>query len=119
MFVEGKVFSDKRVNSSTTPEVIKQIRAYTDGIAEQRSEILTEYAKHIEFINGLFGTSYSPPTDIIDKAKLVVYDTPIEPRPHGLRSISDIENEIGKANVYWHRGETPPTLCEIWGALCK
>lgn len=120
MFVEGKVFSDKRVNVaiSFTPEVIAQVKTYTAAIAEQRQNIIEQYARHIEIINGLFGTSYSSPLKLIEPAKLLVYDVPETLTANGEYSINKINLELGENNVLWVTYGNP-TLDEIRNSLTK
>ncbi len=119
MFVEGKVFSDSRVNVaiSYTPEVIAQVNTYTAAIAEQRQNILEQYASYIGIINGLFGTAYRPPKRLIEPAKLLVYKTPEAPRKNGEYSIGKINDELGAGNVLWVKGSDEPSLDEIWARL--
>lgn len=121
MFVEGKVFADNRVNSQTTPEVIDQVNAYTRAIKDQESEIIKEYANHIDIINKLFDTKYNTVITLIPTAKLLVYKTPITPREHGQRSIEDIKKGLcnKEKDVYWVMGEQEPPLDKIWDELCE
>ena len=119
MFVEGKVFSDGRVlvAMSFTPEVIAQVNTYAAAIAEQRQIILEQYARHVEIVNGLFGTAYRVPKKLVEPAKLLVYGTPIKPTKNGLYSIDLINTELGTDNVLWVKPDENPTLDEIWEAL--
>ena len=121
MFVEGKVFSDSRVNVaiSFTPEVISQVNTYTAAIATQRQTILEQYARHIEIVNGLFGTSYKPPKRIVEPAKLLVYGTPQTPTKNGEYAIGKINTELGESNVLWVMKSNQPSLDEIWDGLAK
>ena len=121
MFVEGKVFSDSRVNVaiSFTPEVISQVNTYTAAIASQRQTILEQYARHIEIVNVLFGTSYRPPKRIVEPAKLLVYGTPQTPTKNGEYAIGKINTELGESNVLWVMKSNQPSLDEIWDDLAK
>ena len=121
MFVEGKVFNDKRVNVKVgfTPEVIEQVRIYTEAIKAQEKCIEEQYARHISIINALFNTEYCPKVTLIPKAKLLVYRTPKEPRDNGRYSIKEINNALGEESVYWVKEGSDPTLENIWEALCK
>ena len=121
MFVEGKVFSDSRVKVaiSFTPEVITQVNTYIAAIAEQRQNILEQYAQHIEIINYLFGTSYRPPKKLVEPAKLLVYDTPIAPTKNGEYAINKIDSELGANNVLWVKSNDEPPLDEIWKRLTE
>lgn len=81
IFVEGKVFSDKRMLTSDggVPKVVEQVLTYTDAIARQSEEIVEQYGSHIKTVNLLFGTSYPLPERVAPCAKLLVYDTPSAP----------------------------------------
>lgn len=117
MFVEGKVFSDRRVRSAIghTPEVIGQVRGYSAAIASQRQTILGQYAEHIRIVNGLFGTNYRTPKAIVEPAKLLVYMTGGGRAENVAYTVEEIEKNLGKGNVLWATGE--PTLREIWEKL--
>lgn len=121
MFVEGKVFSDSRVNVTppNSPEVIEQVNTYTAAISEQNQNILKQYARHIEIINDLFGTSFNAPKKLIEPAKLLVYDTPKSPTKNGDYSIEKINSELGVNNVLWVKSNENPMLDEIWNVLTK
>lgn len=122
MFVEGKVFSDSRVNRRVgeTPEAIEQVTTYTAGIAEQATAIVTQYAEHIWIVNALFGTAYSTQVSLMPKAKLLVYETPKAPNANGQHSIDTINNLlVGSENILWIAAGNEPTIDEIWEALCK
>ena len=121
MFVEGKVFSDSRVKVRPPhiPEVIAQVNTYTAAIKEQRQTILAQYAKHIEIINALFGTSYRPPKRLVEPAKLLVYGTPQNPTKNGEYAIDKINTELGASNVLWVKNNDNATLNDIWNALRK
>lgn len=119
MFVEGKVFSDSRVNVSPPyiPEVIAQVDTYTAAIAEQRQIIQKQYARHIEILNSLFGTVYHAPERLVEPAKLLVYETPKTPRENGAYSIDKINAALGEINVLWVEEGIKPTLENIWDSL--
>lgn len=121
MFVEGKVFKDKRVNRRVgeTPEVIEQVATYSAGIAEQATTIVKQYAEHIKIVNALFGTEYNTKVKLIPTAKLLVYETPITPNANGQYSIDTINNALGSKNILWATVGSEPTLNEIWDTLCK
>ncbi len=121
MFVEGKVFSDRRVNVSppNIPEVIAQVDTYTAAIAEQRHIIPEQYARHIGIINRLFGTAYNPPRRLIEPAKLLVYDVPESPTANGGYSINTINARLGERNVLWVKAGGEPALESIWNLLTE
>ena len=121
MFVEGKVFSDSRVNVSqpNIPEVIAQVDTYSAAIAEQRQIILEQYARHIEVLNSLFGTAYCAPERLIEPAKLLVYETPKTPRKNGEYSIDKINAALGESNVLWVECGNCPTLENIWTSFAE
>ena len=119
MFVEGKVFSDSRVNvaESFTPEVISQVNTYTAALAEQRQNILQQYGRHIGIVNRLFGTSFRSPKCLIEPCKLLVYGTPTERTKNGKYTIAKINDELGASNVLWVEQNDNPPLDDIWRAL--
>ncbi len=135
MFVEGKVFSDNRVNVKvgSLPDVIEQVNTYKKAIDEQSVGIVFEYANHILVINQLFGTEYVAPfcgalynTHIFGFDQFVnnhliylVYETPEVLNNNGRQSIETIERSIGRSNIMWVKQGNEPTLEEIWEALCK
>lgn len=121
MFVEGKVFSDSRVNvcCGNTPEVIGQVDTYSAAIAEQREAIISQYANYVDIINSLFGTHYSPPRSLIQPTKLLVYDTPSNANGNNLHSIDAVTAALGKNNVFWVKQNERPSTDEIWNSLCK
>lgn len=121
MFVEAKVFSDSRVNVKPPhiPEVIAQVNTYIAAIKEQRQTILEQYARHVEIINTLFGTSYRPPKRLVEPAKLLVYGTPHNPTKNGEYTIDKINTKLGASNVLWVKNNENATLDDIWNALRK
>jgi hypothetical protein len=121
MFVEGKVFTDGRVNVKVDymPEVIEQVKTYTAAIAEQAQTIVAQYGEHIKTINALFGTAYDPQIRLTDTAKLLVYGTPQNPNLNGQYSIKTISDGLGTGNVAWFKTGEEPSIDEIWSALCK
>lgn len=121
MFVEGKVFSDNRVNRTVgnSPEVIEQVNIYTAGLAEQAQTIATQYAEHIRIINALFGTAYEANNSLVTTAKLLVYETPKKPNDNGRYSIDAINAALGAENVMWVASGEEPGIDEIWDALTK
>lgn len=123
MFVEGKVFSDNRVNrtAGNSPEVIEQVEIYTAAIEEQAENILVQYCEHIRIINMIFGTAYKPPVKLIATAKLLVFETPTKEKrtKNGHYVIETISKKLGANNVAWYATGDDPTIDEIWGALCK
>lgn len=121
MFVEGKVFSDSRVNRTVVnrPEVIEQVNIYTAGIAEQAQAIVLQYAEHIRIINTLFGTAYKATNSLVKMAKLLVYETPKNPNDNGRYSIDAINAALGEGNVMWVASGDEPGIEEIWDALTK
>lgn len=120
MFVEGKVFSDSRVNvkCGSIPKVIEQVKMYSAAIGEQSQTIIEQYVNHIDIINRIFGTKYPIPTKLIGTVKLLVYDTPQNLTENNIYSIDTITASLGKNNVIWFEKERPSTD-EIWNNLCK
>ncbi len=121
MFVEGKVFSDRRVNVKRggTPEVINQVNTYSAAIAEQHRTIIREYANHVEIINRLFGTQYPIPQKLVRRAKLLVYETPSDKTENNSYSIETITSALSADNVAFIRQNEAPSTDEIWNSLCK
>ena len=121
MFVEGKVFSDSRVNvkCGAMPEVIEQVNTYTAAIGEQEQNIIEQYANHVRILNRLFETSYEEPLAVIKPAKLLVYETPSPLTENNRYSIEIINSSIKENNVAWFRKGEKPSIDEIWKKLCK
>ena len=120
-FVEGKVFSDYRVNvkCGRIPEVIEQVNTYTLAVEEQSEYILQQYAEHIRIINQLFGTAYNAPKKIIKPAKLLVYNVPLSLTANQSYSIQTISEQLDAQNVARYGKDEDPFIDEIWSALCK
>ena len=119
MFVEGKVFSDRRVRCAVghTPEVIGQVNFYSSAIAAQRESIVEAYGEHVKIVNKLFKTSYIPPKRLIEPAKLLVYFK-AGGREENIRySVETIEESLGRENVMWTAEDAE--LSEIWNALAR
>lgn len=121
MFVEGKVFTDSRVNvkSGTLPEVTKQVNAYSSAIREQKENIIRQYANYVEIINKLFNTQFPAPQSLIDCAKLLVYDMPYTLTENNTYSINAVTAALGKDNTVWFKQNERPSTDEIWNSLCK
>ncbi len=121
MFVEGKVFSDRRVNVKRggTPEVINQVNTYSAAIAEQHRTIIREYANQVEIINRLFGTQYPIPQKLVRRAKLLVYETPSDKTENNSYSIETITSALSADNVAFIRQNEAPSTDEIWNSICK
>lgn len=121
MFVEGKVFCDRRVNvkQGYIPEVIEQVNAYSAAIAEQNETIVNQYENYIVIINSLFGTTYKKPKRLVQTAKLLVYETPLLLTDNNKYSIDTITAALGENNVVWFKQNERPSTDEIWNTLCK
>lgn len=121
MFVEGKVFHDRRVNVQIghIPEVIKQVNLYTAALAEQRQAIIEQYNNHVRIVNALFGTHYAAPAKLIEPAKLLVYNTPEILTGNQAYSIAAVNSALGINNVAWYNDGKRPATDEIWSELCK
>lgn len=121
MFVEGKVFYDSRVNVKRgyTPEVIDQVNLYSAAIAEQKHNIVAQYANCVRIINGLFGTNYPAPKKLVMRAKLLVYETPIRLTDNNAYSIETINAALGANDTAWFERNERPSADDIWNSLCK
>jgi hypothetical protein len=123
MFVEGKVFSDYRVDVQVgrTPEVIEQVKRYDRLIAGLTPErIIGQYQRFVAIINELFGWNFTIPQTILKPSKLLVYNTPKELNANSIHSKDLIDAELGATNVLWHtKSDKEPSLTEIWDTLCK
>lgn len=121
MFVEGKVFSDSRVNVKCgfIPEVIGQVKTYSASIIEQKQVIIEQYANHVSIINRLFATNYIAPVSLVQPAKLLVYETPTKLTDNNRYSIDTINSAIGTNNAVWFKTGERPTIDKIWDCLCK
>lgn len=118
MFVEGKVFADRRVKCAVgyTPEVIGQVNGYTAAIAEQYDNIIWQYGEYVRIVNMLFDAAYSAPNRLIQPAKLIVYNTGGGKAENVDYTVNIINKNLGAGNVMWV-GDNKPTLNEIWQAL--
>lgn len=121
MFVEGKVFSDNRVNvkCGKMPKVIAQVNEYSAAICEQANGIISQYENYVKLINKLFDTGYAAPQELIQPAKLLVYETPLNLTKNNLYSINKISSILGKNHVVWFKQNERPSTDEIWNNLCK
>lgn len=121
MFVEGKIFSDSRVNvkCGLIPEVISQVNLYSVSIAEQEQTVISQYANYIKIINNLFGTKYNAPKIVIRPAKLLVYETPVRLTDNNRYSIDTITTALGANNIAWFKQDERPSTDKIWNSLCK
>lgn len=121
MFVEGKIFSDSRVNvkCGLIPEVISQVNNYSVSIAEQEQTIISQYANHIKIINNIFRTNFNAPKIVIQPAKLLVYETPVSLTANNRYSIDTIKTALGTNNIAWFKQDKRPSTDEIWNSLCK
>lgn len=121
MFVEGKVFSDNRVNvkCGSLPEVIGQVNEYSAAVAEQKQTIISQYANHVDIINRLFGTQYPTPKKLLQPAKLLVYEMPLNLTDNNRYSIDAVTSALGADNVVWFKHNERPSTDEIWNRLCK
>ena len=119
MFVEGKVFSDRRVKvkSERIPEVIAQVNIYTQALEEQSQNIIKQYANCIGTYQKLFDLNIPMPKSIVSPAKLLVYDTPICPTENQKYSIDIINSSLGKENVAFIPSGVIPSIDEIWNEL--
>ncbi len=118
MFVEGKVFSDRRVKSALgrMPEVIEQVNLYSSSIALQKKSIIEQYGEHVRIINKLFGTGFCPPQTVIEPAKLLVLQMQGGKTENARYTVDIIEKNLGTGNVMWV-SEGEPSLSEIWSGL--
>lgn len=121
MFAEGKVFFDRRLNvkRGSIPEVIEQVNAYSAAIEEQKQTIIKQYENYVAIINRLFGTAYPVPQNIIQPAKLLVYETPLNLTENNGYSMDTINTALGKNNIVWFKQDESPSINEIWNNLCK
>lgn len=121
MFVEGKVFTDKRVNVKvgSVPEVIEQVNGYSRAVEEQEQTIIEQYENYIDIINKLFDASFASPVSVVKPSKLLVYETPSEPTLNNKYSIDSINLSLGKNNIVWCKKDEYPSVDEIWYRLCK
>ena len=72
-FVEAKHFSNKEIWSTTTPDVIDQIKRYEGQIEKKKDEIISEYTKYVQAINSIFDISLPEPIKIEEKVILLVF----------------------------------------------
>jgi len=74
-FCEAKHYSNSELWSmkGTRPKVVSQIERYQEQIERQGSDILREYGKYVEIINGLFECGLPEPKSIDDKVTLLVF----------------------------------------------
>jgi len=74
-FCEAKHYSNSELWSmkGTRPKVVSQIERYQEQIERQGSDILREYDKYVEIMNGLFECGLPEPKSIDDKVTLLVF----------------------------------------------
>jgi len=72
-FVEATHYSNRKIWSKTTPEVISQIKRYESQIAKRKTEIISEYSEYVRTLNRIFNITLSEPTDIEDKVTLLIF----------------------------------------------
>lgn len=74
-FCEAKHYSNSELWSmkGTRPKVVSQIERYQEQIERQGSDILREYGKYVEIMNGLFEYGLPEPKSIDDKVTLLVF----------------------------------------------
>ena len=118
MFVEGKVYSDKRVRRAEgyLPEVVEQVNVYTQALIEQHENIVEQYKRFVSTVNGLFGVTYSLPQRLLEPAKLLVYKTGGGMAKNVSHTVDVINAKLGASNVMWVK-DGEPSLNEIWDAL--
>ena len=120
MFVEGKVYADKRVRRAEgyLPEVIEQVSIYTQALAEQRKNIVAQYGRFVGIVNDLFAAELPLPRALIEPAKLLVYKTGGGKEQNVRATIDTVNANLGDGNVMWVK-DGEPTLDEIWNALIR
>lgn len=118
MFVEGKVYADKRVRRAEgyLPEVIEQVNVYTQALAEQRCNIVEQYKRYVSIVNRLFGVELPLPRNLMEPAKLLVYKTGGGMEKNVRATVDTINSNLGAGNVMWVK-DGKPSLDEIWNAL--
>ena len=73
-FVEAKHFSNSEIwADSRTPDVIGQIKRYEKQIADNRADIISEYANCVKTLNLIFNCSLPVPAEIDDKVTLLIF----------------------------------------------
>lgn len=58
-FVEAKHYSNKELWSTTTPDVIKQIRRYENQISINKASLINEYSNYISILNNIFNNIFN------------------------------------------------------------
>jgi hypothetical protein len=77
-FVEAKRFSDSRLYSNSTPEVIGQLERYKKQLQERVPEIQTQYCRYIENLNMIFDMNLPPPQTVETEPILWIFDYNIQ-----------------------------------------
>ncbi|MBU0573888.1 MAG: hypothetical protein KKH83_05375, partial [Candidatus Margulisbacteria bacterium] len=73
-FLEGKLYSNNEIRSTTSPKVIKQVKGYNVQIANKREEILTAYSNYINIVNEIFDLDLPRPSTISPETGLYIFD---------------------------------------------
>jgi len=72
-FVEAKHFPNEELLSTTTPDVINQIKKYEQHIKNEKTIILKKYQENVELLNELFQIKLPQPKDIDENVILFVF----------------------------------------------
>ena len=119
VFVEGKVFSDRRMRAAEgyVPPVAQQVKLYSAALAEQHDIILQQYGEHVAIINKLFGTEYCKPKRLCKMVKLLVYETEEPLHERARRVCERLNGLLGEENILWVKRGERPSCEEIGRAL--
>jgi hypothetical protein len=109
-FVEAKRFSDSRLFSESSPEVIAQIKRYEKQVQNENTYdmILLEYQKYISNINQIFGVNLPKPLKIEKKVVLWIFGFDTDQKVNRLETEIINSNKFSGVKIY-ARGKTPDT----------
>jgi hypothetical protein len=119
-FAEAKHFTNNEIWSTSTPQVIGQIKRYEDEIELHKSEIIKQYGIYVENINRIFGTQLKPPREIKPNVALLIFGFDDDQKT-GERFTGLIRNNQEYKNVpIYSRGHPEKIKAEsIWKAKAK
>jgi len=72
-FVEAKQFSNSDLHSTSTPQVVEQIKNYEERIGHHKEKLIEEYGLYVDGLNQIFGKQLSRPKTIEPEVSLLIF----------------------------------------------